>query len=107
MGEKMKVDEKLVKRVGSAMKLKFSEDELKSFMTDIEATLNMLETLEELDTDGVEGTFHGGPSRTALLRKDEAIKNDEEVRKLLEAAPARAGQLIEVPAILDDGEGGA
>lgn len=107
MGEKMKVDEKLVKRVGSAMKLKFSDEEIKLFMTDIEETLNMLEKLEELDTDGVEGTFHGGPTRTAHLRKDVAIKDEKEVEALLEHAPARADQLIQVPAILDDGEGGA
>lgn len=107
MGEKMKVDKKLVEQVGSAMKLKFSDQEVDHFLNEIEDTLNMLEKLSELDTEGIEPTFYGGPKRTARLRKDVAIKNEDEVKALLDNAPAHTEQHIKVPAILDDGEGGA
>lgn len=107
MGETIMVDKILIERVSSALKLKFSDDELDHFMDEMKGTLMMLESLNELDTENVEGTFYGGTIGTARLRKDEAVKNEDEVKALLENAPTHKDQLIKVPAILDDGEGGA
>lgn len=103
----MKVDEKLVKEIGSVLKIEFSEDEVKEFTVETNKTLSLLETLNELDTEGVEGTFYGAVDRTAVFRADEAVQDKEEIAALLEAAPHNVDQLIQVPAILDNGEGGA
>lgn len=107
IGEKMKVDEQVVKEIGSVMKLKFTEDEIKEFTIETNKTLSLLEKLGELDTEGVEGTFYGTVTRKAAFRADEAVQNKEEVAALLEIAPHSVDQLIQVPAILDNGEGGA
>lgn len=106
IGERMKIDEKLVKEIGSVMKLEFTAAEVDSFVEKINQTVGMLENLETLDLEDVEGTFYGRVDSELRFRKDEAIKNDE-VDLLIENAPRSKDQLIQVPAILEDGEGGA
>lgn len=106
MGERMKVDENLIKEIGSVMKLEFTEAELESFVVKTNSSVKMLESLSELDVENVEGTFYGVVNYKPRFRKDEAVKNDE-VDLLIENAPRSKDQLIQVPAILDNGEGGA
>lgn len=103
----MRVDKDLVSRIGSVMKIKFTEDDLKMYEEDTEETLNMLEELDKLDTEGIEPTFYGGPNKEAVFRKDEPVRNEKEVKALLDNAPVTKDSFIQVPAILDDGEGGA
>ena len=103
----MKVDEELVNEIGSVMKLEFTEAQMNTIVAEINNTITMFEELQQLDTEGVEGTFYGTLTNKARLRKDEAIKNVQEVSALLENAPATKDTFIEVPAILEDGEGGA
>lgn len=103
----MKVEENLIQEISSIMKLKFSEKETDELKEEINETLSMLETIGEVDTEGVEGTYYGAVNREASFRKDEAVKDEEEVAALLETAPDSADNLIRVPAILDNGEGGA
>lgn len=104
---KMRVDKELVDRIGTVMRIRFTEDDLKMYEEDTTETLNMLEELDKLDTEGVEPTFYGGPKREAIFRKDEPVRNEEEVEALLDNAPMTKDTFIQVPAILDDGEGGA
>lgn len=103
----MEVDKELVEEVGSVMKLEFTDAQINTLVSDINESISMFEELAELDTEGVEGTFYGAVERHAPLRKDDAIQDKEEVKALLEIAPNTANQLIQVPAILDNGEGGA
>ncbi len=103
----MKVDEALVKEIGSILKLEFTEAQMSTIVAEINSTLSMFEELNELDTEGVEGTFYGTLNQKARLRKDEAVRDEEEVKALLENAPAIKDTFIEVPVILEDGEGGA
>lgn len=103
----MEVEKKLVEEVGSVMKLEFTDAQIVALVTDINKSISMFEELAELDTEGVEGSFYGTVDRHSKLRKDEAVQDKEEVKALLENAPNTADQLIQVPAILDNGEGGA
>ena len=89
------------------MKLEFTDAQMTTIVAEINNTITMFEALEELDTEGVEGTFYGTLTKKAPLRKDEAVKNEDEVAALLDRAPATKDTFIEVPAILEDGEGGA
>jgi aspartyl-tRNA(Asn)/glutamyl-tRNA(Gln) amidotransferase subunit C len=103
----MEVDKNLVEEVGSVMKLEFTDSQINTLVNDINKSISMFEDLAELDTEDVEGTFHGTVERHARLREDEVVQNQDEVKALLENAPNTKDQLIQVPAILDDGEGGA
>lgn len=103
----MIVNEELINEIGSVMKLEFTDTQMSIILEEINSTISMFEELENLDTEGVEGTFYGTLTNKARLRKDEAVKNEKEVSALLENAPATKDTFIEVPAILEDGEGGA
>jgi len=103
----MEIEDKLIQEISTAMKLKFSKEETEEFTDEINKTLLMLETIDEVDTEGVEGTFYGAVNRKARFRKDEAVQSDKEVEALLDRTPTSVDQLIQVPAILDEGEGGA
>lgn len=103
----MNVNENLVQEIGSILKLEFTEAQLDTLVREINSSISMFEELAELDTEGVEGTFYGTVEGHARFKKDEAVKNEEEVKALLENAPSTVDNLIQVPAILDDGEGGA
>lgn len=103
----MKVNEQVVSEMSSIMKLEFSKDETKNLVTDLNKTLDMLATMQEVDTDNVEGTFYGEVNKKASFRKDEPVQDKEEVKALLDNAIDHEGNEIKVPAILNDGEGGA
>lgn len=104
---KVKVDEELVQEIGAVMKLEFTDAQMTTIVSEINSTVAMFEELNELDTEGVEPTFYGLVNKEAAFRKDEAKQDLEEVDALLENTPRSKDRMIEVPAILDDGEGGA
>ena len=103
----MKVDAKKISEMASIMKLSFTEEETTTLVEDINNTLSMLSTLSEVDTTDLEGTYYGVVQGEARFREDEPVQNKEEVKQLLENAIDREETHIRVPAILDDGEGGA
>lgn len=103
----MNINESLVKEIGSILKLEFTDAQMDTLVTEINQSISMFEELAQLDTEGVEGTFYGTVEGRARFRNDEAIRNKEEIAALLENAPATMDNLIQVPAILEDGEGGA
>lgn len=107
MGEKMKVDNHLLTEISNAMKLKFSDEELTSLVTETNGILKMMEMLDEVDTTNVKGTFHGVMNREANLREDKVIEKTDEVQSILEKSNVNEENLIIVPAMLDNGEGGA
>ncbi len=103
----MKVNANIISEMASIMKLAFTEEEQVTLVEDINNTLSMLATLSEVDTDGIEGTFYGSVEGEARFRADEPVRNPEEVAQLLENATDHEETHIRVPAILEDGEGGA
>lgn len=103
----MKVDEKMISEISSIMKLKFSNEETAELTQEINETLTMLSTLQEVDTTDIEGTYYGVVNYQARFRKDEPVQDKEEVKSLLANAIDSEDNQIKVPAILDDGEGGA
>ncbi len=103
----MNINEELVKEIGSIMKLEFTDAQMDTIVNEISESISMFEELAQLDTEGVEGTFYGTVEGRARFRKDDPVQNKEEIAALIENAPATVDNLIQVPAILEDGEGGA
>lgn len=102
----MKVDKKLVSEISSAMKLDFSATEMDQLVDELNQTLDMLSALDEVDTTDLEATYYGGLGE-AVFRKDEPIESPEQVEAMLKQVRASKDQMIEVPAMIDDGEAGA
>lgn len=103
----MKVNEKIISEIASIMKLEFSKEETTELTQEMNETLSMLDTMQEVDTTDVEGTFYGTVHHQSYFRKDEPHQDKEEVKALLANAIDSEENQIKVPAILEDGEGGA
>ena len=103
----MKVDEKIISEIASIMKLEFSKEETTELTQEINETLTMLNTMQEVDTTDIEGTFYGTVNQQSYFRRDEPHQDIQEVESLLENAIDSEENQIKVPAILEDGEGGA
>lgn len=102
----MKVDAKLLDEISATMKLSLTTDENEDLVKETNRVLQMLASLSEVDTEGIEASYHGRHGE-AVFRKDEPVKSPEEVKAMLKQVRAKKGSLIQVPAMLDDGEAGA
>lgn len=101
----MAINEDTVKYVAKLSKLKFEENEIHDFTKEMDDIIEMVEKLENLDTEGVEGTYHGN-EKTSVLRKDESEQGTNR-EDLFKNVKSEKDGYIEVPAILDNGESGA
>lgn len=96
------VQEQEVLKVAELSKLAFDANEVAGFIDDFKEILDMLDSLEEVDTSNVKPTFHGNHLMN-VYREDKAIKN-EHYQQLLNNAPMVHDGYIKVPAILDSQE---
>lgn len=102
----MKINMKLIEELAQSVKLKFTKEEKELLVKEMNRTLKMINTLDEVDTEGIKGTYHGRRGE-AVFRKDEPLESPEEVKAMLKQVRASKDDLIEVPAMLDSGEAGA
>jgi len=88
-----------VDRVAALARLSFSDAESERIATDLEAILDYVETLNELDTDGIEPMSH-------VVELDTPMREDRAVAALdpglaVANAPARDGSAFVVPKVID------
>ncbi|MEO4707282.1 Asp-tRNA(Asn)/Glu-tRNA(Gln) amidotransferase subunit GatC, partial [Pediococcus pentosaceus] len=80
--------------------LKFNDEQLEKFTDQIEDIIDLVDTLNEVDTTNVEPTFNV-TDQLNRMREDVAVRsNDKEA--LLANAPETENGFIRVPAILDE-----
>ena len=101
----MAISEKEVKHVANLAKLSFTDDELKDFTVQLGKIIDMVELLDEVDTEGVPFTSNV-VDVINVMREDEAAEgwNRDE---LMKNVPESEDGFIKVPAIMDNGEAGA
>ncbi len=101
----MAISEEQVKHVAKLAKLSFSDDELQDFTVQLGKIIDMVETLEEVDTEGV--AFTSNVVETInVLREDKAVEGWDR-DELMRNVPESDNGFIKVPAIIDNGEAGA
>lgn len=100
----MAIDKEMIEQTARLSKLQFNEDEKKDFYAQLERIINMVEQLDELDVEGVEGTYHGIDLHS-VLREDKAV-NDVEREKLLNNTKTHKDGFIQVPTMMSDNEEG-
>ncbi|MCK1200351.1 Asp-tRNA(Asn)/Glu-tRNA(Gln) amidotransferase subunit GatC [Streptococcus uberis] len=97
----MKISEDEVRHVATLSKLAFSEEETSQFATTLTKIVDMVELLNEVDTEGVAITTTMA-DRKNVMRPDLAqagtIRED-----LFKNVPEKENNFIKVPAILEDG----
>ena len=101
----MAISEDAVRHVAKLAKLSVPDDQLAPFTKQMSAIMDMVAQLNELDTTGVALTTHGFQT-TNVLREN--VPETGMSRELLfENVKTAKDGLIQVPAIIDNGEGGA
>lgn len=97
----MKISEEEVRHVANLSKLSFSEEETTEFATTLSKIVDMVELLNEVDTEGVAVTTTMAERKT-VMREDVAVAGDDR-DELFKNVPQSENYYIKVPAILEDG----
>lgn len=97
----MKISEEEVRHVADLSKLSFSEEETAEFATTLSKIVDMVELLNEVDTEGVPVTTTMADCKT-VMREDVAVAGDDR-DELFKNVPQSENYYIKVPAILEDG----
>lgn len=97
----MKITQEEVRHVANLSKLAFSEEETAAFATTLTKIVDMVELLNEVDTEGVPVTTTMAEQKN-VMRKDVAQPGDSR-EELFKNVPESKDYFIKVPAILDGG----
>ncbi|EIQ82569.1 UNVERIFIED_CONTAM: Asp-tRNA(Asn)/Glu-tRNA(Gln) amidotransferase subunit GatC [Streptococcus canis] len=97
----MKISEEEVRHVAKLSKLSFSESETRAFATTLSKIVDMVELLNEVDTEGVAITTTMADKKN-VMRQDVAEEGTDRAL-LFKNVPEKENHFIKVPAILDDG----
>jgi aspartyl-tRNA(Asn)/glutamyl-tRNA(Gln) amidotransferase subunit C len=94
-GNLMKITEQTLQYTAALAKLAVSEDEKHKVADDLERILDYIETMNGLDTDGVEPMSHVLPIYN-VFREDE-VTNTDNREQILENAPKQKDGSFAVP----------
>lgn len=97
----MKISEEEVRHVANLSKLSFSDEETTEFATTLSKIVDVVELLNEVDTEGVLVTTTMADRKT-VMREDVAVAGDDR-DELFKNVPQSENYYIKVPAILEDG----
>ncbi len=93
----MHIDKELVERIADLAKLEFNEAELQEISTDLQQILDLIDKLNELDTDGIEPLIH--LNENVAMREDK-VKQIIERAEILAQAPHSNGEFYKVPKVI-------
>ncbi|MFT8363346.1 MAG: Asp-tRNA(Asn)/Glu-tRNA(Gln) amidotransferase subunit GatC [Sporolactobacillus sp.] len=94
-----RISEEQVKYVANLARLSFSDDEVKTFTTQLDAIIGFAEELNELDTEGIEPTTHVLDMHN-VMRKDEVVASLPR-EDALKNAPLQEDGQVKVPLIME------
>ena len=95
----MEVNDELVDKVAALAKLEFEGEKKEAIKNDMKKILNFMETLNEVDTDGVEPLKYM-TEETIRLRVDEAEETVTQ-QEALKNAPKKDSYYFKVPKVLN------
>ena len=90
-----RISDETIEYVSILAKLELTGEEREQAKKDMGRMLDYIDTLNELDTSGVEPMVHLFPAKN-VFREDDVTNGDESIR-ILQNAPARRGDLFMVP----------
>ena len=95
----MKIDKDLILRLEHLARLELSGTEREQMVKDMKNIMDMVERLQEVDTDEVDPLVYMNESSNRL-RKDE-VKNELPIEDALKNAPKTEGNYFLVPKVID------
>lgn len=91
----MKINEETVQYVAALAKLSVSEEEKQKVALDLDRILGYIETMNELDTDGVEPMSHVLPIKNVF--REDMVVNQDNREQLIKNAPKQKDGCFAVP----------
>ena len=91
----MKITQETVQYVAALAKLSVSEEEKQKVALDLDRILDYIETMNELDTEGIEPMSHVLPVKN-VFREDVIVNEDNRI-ELLKNAPKQKDGSFAVP----------
>ena len=90
-----------VRRIAELANLEFSEDEMQAFVVQFSKILDHIEQLSQVNTEGVEPTYHAVPSRidSEHARRDRIVPSLSQEVALANAPDIERGQ-FRVPRVI-------
>ena len=95
----MKISKETIEYVAHLARIELESDEVDHYTRQIDSILQYMDTLNSLNTDGIEATSHAVPVECAL--REDAVKDSFPVEGSLENAPERIGSFFKVPPIIE------
>ena len=95
----MKINKKVLKKLASLSKINFSYEEEGKMLEDFNKMVQFINTLDEVDTTGVEPLTHIHENSN-ILREDK-VDNMLSKADMLNNAPKSNSDYIKVPKVLD------
>ena len=96
----MPIDHTQVQHIAALVRIALTDAETEAFTRQLSDILDQFQTLQSLDTDGVEPTAHVAGLDTVLRDDEPAAPLD--VADTLRNAPRRRGDFFQVRAVLDE-----
>lgn len=94
-GNDMRITEETVQYVAALAKLKVSEEEKQKVAKDLDNILDYIETMNELDTEGVEPMSHVLPVKNVF--REDVVINENNRDELIKNAPKKKDGCFAVP----------
>ncbi len=95
------LDREQVRHVAFLARLQLTSEEEAQFTQQLDSILSYVEQLQELDTEGIDPTFHAVDVEQ-ILRADD-VNPWPDLDAILDGAPEREEQFFRVPRILGEG----
>ena len=90
-----KISDETIEYVGILAKLELSDEEKEQAKKDMETMLDYIDTLNELDTEGIEPMAHGIPVNNVF--REDVVTNGDNHEAMLANAPQQKEQSYKVP----------
>ena len=98
MKNKITVDDKLIEDLSRLAKLKFDKNSSEKMKDDLSTILGFVDTLSEVDTEGIEPLIYMSEEVNAL--REDNISNEVSQKNALKNAPQKDSDYFKVPTVL-------
>ena len=98
MKNKITVDDKLIEDLSRLVKLKFDKNSSEKMKDDLSTILGFVDTLSEVDTEGIEPLIYMSEEVNAL--REDNIANEVSQKNALKNAPQKDSDYFKVPTVL-------
>ncbi|UXR65686.1 Asp-tRNA(Asn)/Glu-tRNA(Gln) amidotransferase subunit GatC [Bdellovibrio bacteriovorus] len=92
------IDKKTIEHIAKLARLHVTEDEAQEYSTQLAKALGHFEKISKVNTDGVEPMIT--PTEIEAYWREDVVKQDFSAEEMTSNAPAKAGNLFQVPPVV-------